>query len=112
MMRRKIAPSLCLTMALLQGCSFFERKPAADTPEATARTAYLVCDGCHGPRDIRANYMSANIIGQKQGYLAAKLKDYRSGQRTHPWMNGVTRDLTDQDIANLAAYYSKRGRMN
>lgn len=101
-----------LVLTAVHGCSLLERKPAADTPEAAERTAYLVCDGCHGPRDIRVNDMSAKIIGQKEKYLAAKLEDYRSGKRIHPWMNGVVRDLTDRDIANLAAYYSKRGKMN
>jgi cytochrome c553 len=111
-MRRNAVPFLCLAVTLFQGCSLFERKPAADTPERAARTAYLVCDGCHGPRDIRMDTMPPNIIGQKERYLAAKLKDYRAGKRVHPWMNGVTRNLTDQDIANLAAYFSQRGRMN
>ena len=94
--------------AALPACTLFERPPAADTPEAAARTAYLLCDGCHGARDIRVNTMASKLIGQKQGYLAAKLKDYRSGARSHPWMDGVTHDLTDQDIAHLAAYYSSR----
>ena len=111
-MPRMFVASLCLAVTLIQGCSLIERPPAADTPERAARTAYLLCDGCHGPRDIRMDTMSPKIIGQKERYLAAKLKDYRSEKRIHPWMTGVTRDLTDQDIANLAVYYAKRGRMN
>lgn len=107
MMRRSATLNLCLAVILLQSCSLFERKPAADTPEAAARTAYLVCDGCHGPKDIRMYSKSPKIIGQKEGYLAAKLKDYRSGKRNHPWMDGVVRNLTDQDITNLAAYYAR-----
>jgi cytochrome c553 len=93
---------------LLQACTLFERPPAAETPEAAANTAYLLCDGCHGPRDIRMDTMSPNIIGQKKGYLATALKAYRSGARNHPWMDGVARDLTDQDIVQLATYYSSR----
>jgi len=101
----------CLAVtAALPACTLFERPPAADNPEAAARTAYLLCDGCHGPRDIRMDTMSPKIIGQKQGYLAAKLRDYRSGERSHPWMDGVARDLTDQDAAQLAAHYAARPR--
>jgi cytochrome c553 len=111
-MYRNLVPCLSLAVTIVQGCSLIERPPAADTPERAARTAYLLCDGCHGPRDIRMDNMPPIIIGQKERYLAAKLRDYRSEKRVHPWMTGVTRDLTDQDIDNLAAYYAKRGRMN
>lgn len=106
MRRQTVGISLSLAVALLSGCELLEKKPAADTPEATENTAYHLCGGCHGPKDIRVNNMSAKIIGQKKGYLAAKLKDYRDGKRVHPWMNGVAKDLTDQDIENLAAYYA------
>lgn len=106
LMSRLIAGTAALSV--LQACTLIDRPPAASTPETAARTAYLLCDGCHGPRDIRVDTMSPRIIAQKQGYLAEKLKDYRSGVRTHPWMDGVARDLTDQDIAQLAAYYSAR----
>ncbi|WP_347989724.1 c-type cytochrome [Methylomonas sp. AM2-LC] len=107
--------SLMLTISLLavglQGCAVFEKTPAADTAAAAERTAYLTCGGCHGPQNIRvAMVMSPNILGQKKGYLAAKLKDFRDNKRIHPYMNGVTSQLTDQDIANLASFYADYGQ--
>ena len=90
----------------LPGCSVFEKKPAADTPAATAQTVYYTCDGCHGPKNIRVDFMSPKIIGQKQAYLAAKLRDFRDLKRINPYMNGVVAELTNQDIDNLAAYYA------
>ncbi|WP_139559532.1 c-type cytochrome [Methylotetracoccus oryzae] len=108
--RRWVLSACVAVAAALPACTLFERPPAADSPEAAARTAYLLCDGCHGPRDIRMDTMSPKIIGQKQGYLAAKLRDYRSGERSHPWMDGVARELTDQDVAQLAAHYAARPR--
>jgi cytochrome c553 len=54
--------------------------------------------------------MSPKIIGQKKIYLAAKLRDFRDSKRINPYMNGVVAELTDQDIANLSAYYSDYGR--
>ena len=93
--------ALCLT-----GCSTLEKKSAADTPAAAAQTAYYTCDGCHGPKNVRVEFMSPKIIGQKKAYLAAKLRDFRELKRINPYMNGVVSKLTDQDIDNLAAYYS------
>jgi cytochrome c553 len=90
----------------LHGCSIIEKKPVADTFAATERTAYYTCDGCHGPKNVRVEFMSPKIIGQKKVYLAAKLRDFRDMKRINPYMNGVVAGLTDQDIDNLAAYYS------
>ncbi|MFO1417315.1 MAG: cytochrome c [Methylotetracoccus sp.] len=108
-MRRFGLLSACLTTLFLTGCSVFEHKPAADTPETAAQTAYLLCDGCHGPHDIRMHYMSPNIIGQREKYLVSALTAYRSGKRTHPFMNGIFHDISDQDIARLAAHYAGFG---
>lgn len=99
-----IISAISVFVLCLSGCSVFETKPAAE------RTAYLTCGGCHGPKNVRASFMSPNIIGQKKGYLAAKLRDFRDMKRIHPFMNGVVEQLTDQDIVNLAAYYSNYGQ--
>ncbi len=94
----------------LHGCSILEKQPAADAPAAAEQTAYYTCDGCHGPQNIRVEFMSPKIIGQKKVYLDAKLRDFRDMKRMNPYMNGVVAELTDQDIANLAAYYSNCGK--
>jgi cytochrome c553 len=94
----------------LPGCSILEKKPAADTSAAAERTAYYTCDGCHGPKNVRVEFMSPIIIGQKKVYLTAKLRDFRDMKRINPYMNGVVAGMTDQDIDNLAAYYSSGGQ--
>jgi cytochrome c553 len=95
----------------LPGCSALDNKPtAADTQAATEHTAFTLCDGCHGPDNVRVEFMSPNIIGQKKGYLAAKLHAFRDSKRMNPFMNGVAEGLTDQEIVNLAAYYSNYGQ--
>jgi len=98
--------SLCLFVTGLSGCSVFDKKPMADTPATAEKTAYLLCGGCHGPVNVRVDFMAPNIIGQKKGYLAAKLRDYRDKNRIEPFMNGISANLSDLDIENLAAYYS------
>jgi cytochrome c553 len=50
--------------------------------------------------------MTPNIIGQKNGYLAATLRDYRDKKRIEPLMNGVIANMSDQEIDSLAAYFS------
>ena len=101
---------LSLFTLCLPGCSIFEKKSAANTPAATAQTAYYTCDGCHGPKNVRVEFMSPKIIGQKKIYLAAKLRDFRDMKRINPYMNGVVVGLSDQDIDNLATYYSNYGQ--
>jgi cytochrome c553 len=101
---------LILFTLCLPGCSIFEIKSAANTPAAAAQTAYYTCDGCHGSKNVRVEFMSPKIIGQKKMYLAAKLRDFRDMKRINPYMNGVVAGMSDQDIYNLAAYYSNYGK--
>jgi cytochrome c553 len=106
MLRSLLICGLSALALCLPGCSIFDKKPAADTLAAAAETAYYSCDGCHGPKHIRVDFMSPKIIGQKQAYLAAKLRDFRDLKRVNPYMNGVVAELTNQDIDHLAAYYA------
>jgi cytochrome c553 len=112
MLRALMLSLLGVFISGVSGCAVLDNKPAADTPAATARMAYTTCDGCHGPKNVRVEFMSPKIIGQKKVYLAAKLHDFRDLKRINPYMNGVVSGMSDQDIANLAAYYSSYGQGN
>jgi len=109
MIRFLIVALLTVSLVGFSGCSLFEKQAAADTPAAAERTAYYLCGGCHGPANIRVETMTPNLFGQKRGYLAVKLRDYRDKQRVNPFMNGIAEGLNDQDIENLAAYFSSYG---
>jgi cytochrome c553 len=50
--------------------------------------------------------MWPNLAGQKEGYLVKQLKAFRDGVRTDPMMSPMAKPLTDDDIENLAAYFS------
>lgn len=69
------------------------------------------CIGCHqipGYRSVFPRvYPVPRIIGQRAVYLEYALKQYRSGERHHPSMNAVAAQLSDADIAELAAYYER-----
>lgn len=47
------------------------------------------------------------ISGQHASYLAQALRAYRGGERSHPSMRAIAASLSDQDIADLAAYYAQ-----
>ncbi len=110
MLRAFITCGAAAIVLLLSGCAMLENKPQGSNPSAAAETAYYTCGGCHGPEGVRVEYMSPNIIGQKKGYLAAKLRDFRDSKRINPYMNGVVSGLSDQEINDLAAYYSTNGQ--
>lgn len=64
------------------------------------------CAGCHGPAGISNNPLWPNLAGQKEQYLAKQMKAFRDGDRSDPMMSPMAKPLSDEDIANLAAYYS------
>ena len=74
-----------------------------------------MCIGCHGIKGYQASfpevYKVPMISGQGASYIAAALHAYKKGDRKHPTMRAVAVTLTDQDIADLSAYYSGHGVM-
>ena len=73
-----------------------------------------MCIGCHGIPGYQASFPQVHkvpmISGQNAKYIAAALNDYRKGDRKHPSMRGVAGSLSDQDIADLSAYYEQHGK--
>lgn len=69
--------------------------------------AQAMCQTCHGMDGIATIPMAANLSGQQEGYLIAQLKDYRAGKRRHEQMSIIAGSLSDDDIKNLAAWYSQ-----
>lgn len=81
-----------------------------------AGTKIAMCVGCHGIPGYKASfpevYQVPAIGNQNAKYIEAALKAYRSGERNHPTMQGIAISLTDQDIADLAAYYAQKSPPN
>ena len=77
---------------------------AGDAAAGKAKSA--TCAGCHGPAGISSNPLWPNLAGQKEAYLVKQMKAFRDGTRADPMMAPMAKPLTDDDIANLAAYYS------
>lgn len=76
-------------------------------------TKNAMCIGCHGIKGYQASfpeiYKVPMISGQGGKYITAALNAYKKGERKHPTMRSIAESLTDQDIADLAAYYSTHG---
>ena len=72
-----------------------------------------MCIGCHGIKGYQASfpevYKVPMISGQSAKYIATALNAYKKGERKHPSMRGIAETLSDQDMADLAAYYSGHG---
>ena len=72
-----------------------------------------MCVGCHGIIGYQASFPEIHkvpmIAGQSATYIAAALTAYKGGDRKHPTMRAIADTLTEQDIADLAAYYSQLG---
>jgi cytochrome c553 len=67
-----------------------------------------VCEACHGPTGKSVDPTYPNLAGQYKSYLTQALNDYRSGRRTNAIMAGFATNLSNQDIADLSAWFSKQ----
>jgi len=77
---------------------------AGDAAAGKAKAA--LCAGCHGAGGISMSPDIPNLKGQKAGYLAKAIRDYKTGARKNPMMASVVGMVAEGDIENLAAYYS------
>ena len=97
------AMSICLTVV---GSTLLLAAPAMAADAAAGKSKSATCVACHGPAGVSVNPMWPNLAGQKDMYLTKQMKDFRDGKRSDPVMAPMAKALSDDDIANLAAYYS------
>jgi len=65
-----------------------------------------VCQTCHGLDGQATVAMAANLSGQEKDYVVIQLKAFRDGKRQHPQMSIIAQSLSDEDIENVAEWYS------
>jgi cytochrome c553 len=80
--------------------------PAIAQDAVVGRAKAQACAVCHGPLGISVTPDAPNLAGQPALYVATQLRAYRSGQRRHEVMAVMARPLSDDDIANLAAWFA------
>ena len=96
---------------LVLGASLFALAPAhaqAPAPDVAAgkAKAEAVCAACHGANGVSVGATIPNLAGQKMQYLAAQLRDFKSGKRKNDMMNPIAAQLSAADIANIPAYFA------
>ena len=73
-----------------------------------------MCIGCHGIPGYQASFPEVHkvpmISGQGAKYIFNALQAYKSGERKHPTMRSIAQGLSDQDAADVAAYYEMHGK--
>ncbi|URI08027.1 cytochrome c4 [Aquincola tertiaricarbonis] len=102
------AHSLLFVLALsgiVSGASAQDIKPDA----AAGAKKVAMCIGCHGIPEYKAAFPEQHLVpkisGQGAKYIVAALNSYKTGDRKHPTMRGIATSLTDQDMADIAAFY-------
>ena len=100
----RILPILALVLIATTG-SVGNQAFAGDLMAGKAK-AEATCQVCHGLDGRAVVPMAANLSGQQKQYIIAQLEAYRSGKRRHEQMNIIAKMLDDDDIENVAEWYS------
>lgn len=80
---------------------------------AAGKTKAAACGACHGADGNSPAPTFPKLAGQGERYLVKQIHDIKSGARPVPAMAGQTDSLSDQDIADIAAYYAgQKGSVN
>jgi cytochrome c553 len=104
--------SVCAAACVLAGSSAFAQASDASTPKGDpvhGKAISYTCLGCHGVagyRNAYPNYSVPKLVGQHPEYLIAALQEYKADQRSHVTMHAQSERLSDQDMADIAAYFS------
>jgi cytochrome c553 len=102
----KIFADSLMVLALLVFSSFV----FAGGDSAAGKDKAEICASCHGAEGRTNADLLPKLAGQKANYLVKQLIQYRDGTRKDAMMNALSEPLTDQDILDLAAYYSELDR--
>ncbi|MDB5925921.1 MAG: cytC1 [Betaproteobacteria bacterium] len=103
----KISGLICAALAMTSAL------PAAAQNQGNAdagRHKSSMCAGCHNIPGYKTAFPSVYSVpkldGQHAPYIVSALRAYKSGERQHPSMRAIAASLSDQDMADLAAFYS------
>lgn len=91
---------------VLGGLMLAGPNPASAGDLAEGRKIAMMCRTCHGIDGYAQIPIAPHIGGEPREYLEAQLLAYKSGTRVHEMMSVVTAGLSEQQISNVAAWYS------
>lgn len=98
---KKLLVSLAVTLGLV---SFAHAAGDAKAGEAKA----AICAACHGANGVAMIPNYPTLAGQHESYLAKQIMEIRDNVRKIPEMTGMVTNFTDQDAADVAAYFAAK----
>ena len=97
-----------ITAGALLACAGALQAAEGDPTAGKGKTT--MCIGCHGIGGYKTVfpdvYHVPKLGGQHAAYIVKALQEYKAGNRSHPTMRAIAAGLSDQDMADLAAYYA------
>jgi cytochrome c553 len=111
-MNKLLTSIITLAVSSVTALSVQAQEVKGDAKAAEQKIA--MCIGCHGIKGYQASfpevYKVPMISGQNAKYIVNALNAYKKGERKHPTMRGIADSLSEQDIADVAAYYEQHGK--
>ena len=102
------------TLAVASVTAFSVQAQEVKGDAKAAGQKIAMCIGCHGIKGYQASfpevYKVPMISGQNAKYIVNALNAYKKGERKHPTMRGIAESLSEQDMADVAAYYEQHGK--
>lgn len=114
-MTNRFKPLRWLQLTAVAACLAITTPAIAEGDIESGKVLAYTCLGCHGIEGYRNPYPSYRVPrlgGQHAAYIEIALKAYRSGERSHATMQAQAGSLSDQDIADIAAYFASKGEAN
>ncbi|MGH8401454.1 MAG: c-type cytochrome [Gammaproteobacteria bacterium] len=94
--------------AVVLGTFAFASNVTATGDAAAGQKKATVCAACHGADGNSASGQFPKLAGQSAGYIVAQLQNFKSGKRQNPIMSGQAMGLSEQDMQDVAAYFSSQ----
>lgn len=111
-MNKLLTSIITLAVSSVTATIAFAQDVKGDVKAAEQKIA--MCIGCHGIKGYQASfpevYRVPMISGQNAKYIVAALNAYKKGERKHPTMRAISESLSEQDMADVAAYYEQHGK--
>jgi cytochrome c553 len=103
----KLSPAAWLAASCALGAALLlaSQALAADAGAGKKKVA-ATCAVCHGLDGLAKNPDAPNLAGESPTYIVKQLKAFKSGERQHEQMTIIAQSLSDDDIANVAAWFS------
>lgn len=104
----KLKTLLALSAALAAGSTLAAAPTLQADPTKAKVIVEQVCAACHGVDGNSVASANPTLAGQSQQYIFTQLKDFKANKRQNPIMLGMASTLSEQDMVNLAAYFSQQ----